>query len=77
MPVFQDWNVYYPQRLNVGGAPVDICVHKMDGHKCPRCWMYTAKAEDELCERCWDVVMTLPSDEAEESIEARETLHSI
>ncbi len=25
-------------------------------HKCPRCWRYTAKAENELCDRCKEVV---------------------
>jgi hypothetical protein len=35
--------------------------------------MYTAKV-DELCSRCWDVIMKLPVEEAEE---AKATLHSI
>ena len=29
---------------------------KASGHKCPRCWRYTSKAEDELCDRCKEVV---------------------
>ena len=31
-------------------------VHKATAHKCPRCWKFTSKAEDTLCERCEDVV---------------------
>ncbi len=31
-------------------------VVQASGHKCPRCWRYTAKAEDELCDRCSEVV---------------------
>ncbi len=29
---------------------------RASGHKCPRCWRYTSKAEDELCDRCKEVV---------------------
>ncbi len=31
-------------------------VHKATAHKCPRCWRFSSKAEDELCERCAEVV---------------------
>ncbi len=31
-------------------------VHKATAHKCPRCWRYTAPAEETLCERCSRVV---------------------
>ena len=31
-------------------------VHKATAHKCPRCWRFTAAAEDQLCERCEKVV---------------------
>jgi len=40
--------------FSVDGA--DYKVIKSPLHKCPRCWRYTAKAEDELCERCAEVV---------------------
>ncbi len=29
---------------------------RASGYKCPRCWRYTAKAEDEACDRCQEVV---------------------
>jgi isoleucyl-tRNA synthetase len=38
---------------------VDGCefeVYLSDKHKCPRCWKFTAHKEDELCDRCSDVV---------------------
>ena len=31
-------------------------VHKASAHKCPRCWRYTAPAEETLCQRCNEVV---------------------
>jgi len=31
-------------------------IHRATAHKCPRCWRYTAKAEETLCERCAGVV---------------------
>jgi isoleucyl-tRNA synthetase len=31
-------------------------VHKATAHKCPRCWRYTAPAEESLCARCSEVV---------------------
>jgi len=31
-------------------------VHKATAHKCPRCWRYTASAEETLCQRCSEVV---------------------
>ncbi len=34
----------------------EYIVIKSPLHKCPRCWRYTAKAEDELCDRCAEVV---------------------
>lgn len=37
---------------------IKIFVEKADGHKCPRCWIYT-EAEEELCPRCSKVVAAL------------------
>jgi len=31
-------------------------IHKATAHKCPRCWKFTSAAEEELCERCAEVV---------------------
>ncbi|MFX4280498.1 isoleucine--tRNA ligase, partial [Aliarcobacter butzleri] len=31
-----------------------ICKSKM--HKCPRCWKFTANAEESLCKRCEEVI---------------------
>jgi len=38
--------------------PVRILVEKSGGHKCPRCWVFTA-SEEELCPRCSAVVARL------------------
>ncbi len=40
--------------FEVDGKP--FTVHKATAHKCPRCWRYTATAEETLCERCSEVV---------------------
>jgi len=39
-------------------APVKILVKKSEGHKCPRCWIFTDSTE-ELCPRCSEVVKAL------------------
>lgn len=39
---------------------VQIAVHKVQNtHKCVRCWRYLAHSEDDICDRCEDVVQTL------------------
>ena len=38
--------------------PISILVEKSNGHKCPRCWIFTA-SEEELCPRCSKVVAGL------------------
>jgi len=38
--------------------PLNILIEKSDGHKCPRCWIFTT-VEDELCPRCHRVVAEL------------------
>ena len=74
MPAFPDWNVFYPERLNVHGGAVDICVYKTGNHKCPRCWMYTSNEENQLCKRCLDIVVELlVEDEPEKTLSAKES----
>ncbi|MBD3830853.1 MAG: isoleucine--tRNA ligase, partial [Arcobacter sp.] len=34
----------------------DFEVYKAVAHKCPRCWKFTATAEETLCNRCEDVL---------------------
>jgi isoleucyl-tRNA synthetase len=51
----------------------DVCVHEGDelscealpanGEKCPRCWNRRELGEDGLCERCHEVVASLPTEE--------------
>jgi hypothetical protein len=67
LPVFKDWHIFCPDRIDVQGVPVDICIYKTGGHKCPRCWKYTAKAKDGICERCTGVLMKLPEEESSAS----------
>ncbi len=31
-------------------------IHRAKGYKCPRCWRFTAKEEDCLCDRCQEVM---------------------
>ena len=41
--------------LEGSNSRVRILVEKADGHKCPRCWKYSAsvdEAESVLCDRC-------------------------
>jgi isoleucyl-tRNA synthetase len=44
--------------VNGHGYPVTVLVEKSDGHKCPRCWIFT-DSEEELCPRCSAVVARL------------------
>ena len=34
----------------------DFEVYKATAHKCPRCWKFTANAEESLCKRCEEVI---------------------
>ncbi|MCL2698359.1 MAG: isoleucine--tRNA ligase [Oscillospiraceae bacterium] len=43
--------------IEAGGENLEIIVQKADGVKCPRCWIYSEKADENgLCERCSKVV---------------------
>lgn len=35
---------------------ITVLADRAKGHKCPRCWRYTAQNEGEICERCAGVV---------------------
>jgi len=40
--------------FEVDGSLYEIC--RSTDHKCPRCWRYTAKAPDQVCQRCQGVI---------------------
>ncbi|RCK62213.1 Isoleucine--tRNA ligase, mitochondrial [Candida viswanathii] len=44
---------------DVNGEKVSIRVHHSQDCKCPRCWKFTAPAEDALCGKCDEVVKAL------------------
>jgi isoleucyl-tRNA synthetase len=58
----EDWfitsGVYEKESFNskeYGDFVVDgdnFIIKASTGHKCPRCWKYKAKKEEELCDRC-------------------------
>ncbi|KAI8873501.1 isoleucyl-tRNA synthetase [Ramicandelaber brevisporus] len=39
-----------------GDLDVEIEVHHVKDHKCPRCWIYQSKSADHLCNRCDEVI---------------------
>lgn len=49
-----EWS--YTSSADVDGVPVTATAKTPAGCKCPRCWQFTAPAEDVLCTRCDDVV---------------------
>lgn len=47
----------YTQEFEVEGGDKGLAtVMSPKDHKCPRCWRYLAPAEEQLCQRCEDVV---------------------
>ena len=60
----EDWFVVSAIKADSDGEEVAafevegkrFSVHKATAHKCPRCWRYTAPAEETLCQRCSEVV---------------------
>lgn len=47
----------YTQEFEVEGTGNGVAtVVPPKHHKCPRCWRYLSQAEEELCQRCEDVV---------------------
>lgn len=49
-----EWS--YKDTATVDSTSVEISVLPPSLHKCPRCWKFTAKAEEALCNRCDDVL---------------------
>lgn len=47
-----------PEQITGQRLPLSVTVVKSEGSKCPRCWIFTAAAE-ELCPRCSNVVRGL------------------
>lgn len=56
----QDMEWSYTRDFEVGGdVKGKVVVLPPTQAKCPRCWRYVAPEEDELCQRCEDVVATV------------------
>ncbi len=45
-----------------GAESYEAAISSAAGEKCPRCWNYRRLGEDDLCERCHEVVANLPED---------------
>jgi len=60
----EDWFVVSSVKASSEGEQVasfevegkTFTVHKATAAKCPRCWRFTSRSEEELCERCAEVV---------------------
>ncbi|KAK4689695.1 isoleucyl-tRNA synthetase, partial [Tremellales sp. Uapishka_1] len=48
------WSYALDIETELGSAKVGMT--PSDGHKCPRCWLYSSKKADSLCGRCEEVV---------------------
>ncbi|KAG6854411.1 hypothetical protein C0991_006953 [Blastosporella zonata] len=48
----------YTETLEIPGSDEDLAIRVRPAvlHKCPRCWTYTAPADDKLCSRCTETV---------------------
>ncbi|KAG6887858.1 hypothetical protein C0992_010462 [Termitomyces sp. T32_za158] len=48
----------FTETLTIPGSDEELAIRVRPAtqHKCPRCWTYTAPAEDELCPRCTDTL---------------------
>ncbi|KAK9467054.1 tRNA synthetases class I-domain-containing protein [Lipomyces arxii] len=44
-------------QIEILGANVNVYVVSPSGHKCPRCWQFTAPVEGGLCGRCAEVLL--------------------
>ncbi|KAI5963618.1 ISM1 [Candida pseudojiufengensis] len=44
------------QTFNVNGEEIGVTIRKSDDQKCLRCWKFTAKEPDTLCNKCENVV---------------------
>ncbi|OLL25180.1 Isoleucine--tRNA ligase [Neolecta irregularis DAH-3] len=42
----------YAHICELHGSSLGVEVTPAEGHKCPRCWIYTAPSDDQLCNRC-------------------------
>lgn len=40
----------------IGSSRLSLALLPASHHQCPRCWLYTAEAEDRLCSRCSQVI---------------------
>ena len=54
LPGAEGWK--FSDECETAGGKCDVMIVNAARHKCPRCWTYAAKAEDEVCQRCADVL---------------------
>lgn len=54
VPAEAEWR--YERDIEVNGETLKVCVLPPKQLKCPRCYRYVAPKEDELCDRCEEVV---------------------
>ncbi|KAG2381368.1 hypothetical protein C9374_006357 [Naegleria lovaniensis] len=45
---------------SIDGTQVVLSISKANYHKCPRCWRHTSPVENEPCQRCHNVLSTIP-----------------
>ncbi|KAL7274888.1 isoleucine-tRNA ligase [Rhizina undulata] len=63
VPEASKWQHIEPVSLPNGLGKCTVVVQPAKGHKCTRCWVYTAKEEDGICGRCEDTLLSLPKEE--------------
>ncbi|KAG0640331.1 tRNA synthetases class I-domain-containing protein [Tuber brumale] len=53
------------EKTNLLGDDCAVIVQRALGNKCPRCWVYTSKNPDEICDRCQNTITSLPKENYE------------
>lgn len=51
-----EYKYCFKKQMLLNGEEIEVVVINSKDHKCPRCWKYTAPAEDSLCHRCDSVL---------------------
>jgi hypothetical protein len=63
IPVPESIDFHFSHDFEIQGHQATVHVLPPTDAKCPRCWRYVAEKEDELCQRCDDVVKGMPPGE--------------
>jgi hypothetical protein len=58
LPKPSGWN--FQSSVEVLGTEFQVMVLEANKAKCPRCWIYAAETDGELCERCSNVLSEKP-----------------